>query len=247
MSFDIVIPLGPNELCRINNNVEYIKQNIIGYRNIYLLSYTPDIDISGCITIDERIFPFTKNDVESYFSIEFGLARSGWYLQQLLKLYAGFCIPDILENYLILDADLYFLKPLHFMEDDKFLFATGDEYHMPYFIHMNKLHPDLKKMYYESGICHHMMFHTPYVKELFEMVENNHNGKTFWKIFLENVVDGESSGASEYEIYFNFMVKNHPERMVIRNLSWTNVSSMNVTYSPSHYEGYDYVSICYYR
>lgn len=247
MSFDIVIPLGPNELSRIDNNVEYIKQNIIGYRNIYLVSYRQDIHIPGCITIYETFFPFTKKDIQSYFSREFGLSRGGWYLQQLLKLYAGFCIPNILKNYLVLDADLFILNPLEFMQDGKFLFGTGDEYYIPYFVHMEKLHPDLKKMHSESGICHHMMFHVPYVKEMFELVENNHNGKPFWKIFLENVIDGEMSGASEYEMYFNFMIKNHPEDMIIRHLNWANVSSRNPTYNAANYNGYDYVSICHYK
>ena len=246
MSFDIVIPLGPNELSRIDNNIEYIKQNVIGYRNIYLLSYSPDIHIPGCIHIYEGIFPFTKKDVQSYFSREFALSRGGWYLQQLLKLYAGFYIPNILENYLIIDADLLFLKPLQFIENGKFLFGTGNEYHIPYFVHMNKLHPDFKKLHYQSGICHHMMFHIPYVKEMFEMVENNHNGKPFWKIFLENVIDGEMSGASEYEMYFNFMIQNHSDNMIIRNLNWANVSSRNPNYNALNYSGYDYVSICHY-
>ena len=40
--------------------------------------------------------------------------RIGWYLQQLLKFYAGFVIPDILQRYLIIDCDTHFLKPTKF-------------------------------------------------------------------------------------------------------------------------------------
>jgi hypothetical protein len=35
--FDIVIQVGPNDLNVIKDNLEY-KKNIIGYRNIYLIS-----------------------------------------------------------------------------------------------------------------------------------------------------------------------------------------------------------------
>ena len=35
--FDIVIPVGPNDENVINQQIEYTKKNIIGYRNIYLI------------------------------------------------------------------------------------------------------------------------------------------------------------------------------------------------------------------
>ena len=56
--FDIVIPVGPNDEYIIEKQIKFTKKNIIGYRNIYLICYKPSINISGCITIDENIFPF---------------------------------------------------------------------------------------------------------------------------------------------------------------------------------------------
>ena len=67
MSFDIVIPLGPNEITRINEQIQHVKKNVIGYRNIYIISFEPNIIIDGCIIIDERIFEFKINDISSYF------------------------------------------------------------------------------------------------------------------------------------------------------------------------------------
>ena len=37
--FDIVIPLGPDDKSIIEKQIEYTKKNVIGYRNIYLISY----------------------------------------------------------------------------------------------------------------------------------------------------------------------------------------------------------------
>jgi hypothetical protein len=37
--FDIVIPLGPNELSRIHQQIKQVKENVIGYRNIYIVFY----------------------------------------------------------------------------------------------------------------------------------------------------------------------------------------------------------------
>ena len=62
MSFDIVIPLGPNEISRINQQIQHVKKNVIGYRNIYVVSVNPNISLDGCIIIDEKQFEFKIND-----------------------------------------------------------------------------------------------------------------------------------------------------------------------------------------
>ena len=66
MSFDIVIPLGPNERKNINKQIEYTKKNVIGYRNIYIITNNYDnLIIPECKIIDESIFPFKINDIYS--------------------------------------------------------------------------------------------------------------------------------------------------------------------------------------
>ena len=134
--FDIVIAVGPDDKNIIKEQINFTKKNIIGYRNIYLISYDPKIKIKNCITINENIFPFSKKTVKKYHGEN---KRNGWYLQQLLKLYAGFIISDILEKYLVIDSDTFFLKPTEFIQDNKCLYNYCSEYHKPYFDHMKKL------------------------------------------------------------------------------------------------------------
>jgi hypothetical protein len=234
---DIVIVVGPNDYDVVKKQVEYTKKNIIGYRNIYLLCYDDTLKIDGCITISEKIFPFSLDTVGEYHGKN---PRNGWYLQQLLKLYAGFVIPDILDKYLVIDADTFFLKPTHFIENGKGLYNYGIEEHITYFTHMEKLHPELKKRDpSKSGICHHMLFDTKYVKELFELVEL-HNNDSFYKAFLKNVTDVTFAGASEYEIYFNFMLHYHANDIIIRSLNWINCGNFdnlndNLDYASYHW------------
>ena len=162
--FDIVIPVGPNDKDIIQKQIEYTKINIIGYRNIYLICYDPSINIKGCITINENIFPFTIQTVSNFHG---KLDRNGWYLQQLLKLYAGKVIPNILDKYLIIDSDTFFYKPTIFIENNKCLYNYGTEYHKPYFDHMLRLDKELVKCdVNKSGICHHMIFETKYINEI---------------------------------------------------------------------------------
>jgi hypothetical protein len=224
--FDIVIPVGPNDSSVIARQLEYTKKNVIGYRTIFLIACDPALSIEGCTTIPETMFPFSIETVASFHG---KMERNGWYLQQLLKMYAGLVIPGILERYLVIDSDTFFLKPTEFIKDGKCLYNYGTENHRPYFEHMARLDRRFTKQIADkSGICHHMMFEKKYVKELMDIVEANHKD-TFYKVFLSTVTDIPHSGASEYEIYFNYMVRQHPDQITIRALSWNNTSQLEVT------------------
>ena len=222
--FDVVICVGPNDNDIVEHVIHYTKKNIIGHRNIYLVCSDPSISIEGTITIDEKIFPFNKD----YLINKFGNnSRNGWYLQQLLKLYSGNVIPGILKRYLIIDCDTHFLKPTKFITDEgKHIFTTGTEYHIPYFLHMNRLHNSLKKVHPLSGISHHTFFHTDRVNELIKLVEDNfQNQKQFWEIYLDMIDMNEfmGSGAAENELYFTYMYLYHQNDMIIRQLRWENL------------------------
>ena len=148
----------------------------------------------------------------------------------------------------MIDADVFFLRPINFIKDDKFFLSTGDEYHIPYFIHMKTLHENFEKVYNKSGICHHMLYNKKYVNEIFKLVEEKHK-KPFWQIFITSVTEHKKyknniaeSGASEYELYFNYMIKNHSDKIIIRNLKWSNVNSF--IFQNINNLDYDYVSIC---
>jgi len=219
--FDIVIPVGPNDIDLTSKVIDCIKHNIFEHRNIYVISYDPNISLSNCIIINENIFPFNIKTLGEYTNHS---PRTGWYLQQLLKLYAGFYIPGILSNYLVIDSDTFFINPTYFFEDGLPLYNIGKQFHKPYFDHMEKLHPSLKKQNDFSGICHHMLFQRNIILDLFELVEK-YTGDVFWRSFMK-YLDPENinaAGASEYEIYFNFLLIYHSDKMKIRELKWLDV------------------------
>ena len=250
--FDIVIPLGSNDIPVISIQLEYTIKNVIGYRHIYIVTNTDLMKnqvLIDCIKkhifnkikiipVKEDLYPFNIVTVTKYHGKS---KRNGWYLQQLLKLYSGYVIPGILERYLVIDSDTFFLKPISFIDNKVCKYNHGSQYHTPYFLHMKRLHPSLNRMISNmSGICHHMMFETKYITELFNMVEKYHKNK-FYNIFLSKVNINELSGASEYEIYFNYMILKHPYNIIIRKLNWANVSTLD------NIEEYDYVSYHWYR
>lgn len=241
--FDIIIPIGPKDKDIFYKQIEYTKKNIIGYRNIYLITYDTSITDKDCITIDENIFPFNLNTIALFHGKR---TRNGWYLQQLLKFYAGNIIEGILDTYLVIDTDTFFLKPTHFIENNKCLYNYGREIHNPFFLHLKKLNTNFERIFrYKSGICHHMMIETKYINEIIDIIEKEHNDK-FYNVFLKNVdeKDYDYSGASEYELYFNYIFKYHKDKVLIRNLNWRNTKCPSL--NKDIIKGFDYVSYHWY-
>tara|TARA_A100001037_G_scaffold287811_1_gene297749 strand:- start:1535 stop:2263 length:729 start_codon:yes stop_codon:yes gene_type:complete len=222
---DVVTPLGPLDNTRTLSSaltdieVQQVctRNNVIGIRDHHIVTRQ---NIAGAF--DEAGFPFSFDDLRPRFKDD---KRVGWYLQQLIKLYAWKVIPGLSDPYVVIDADTYFLKATNFEEDGRLLFTRAPEYHKPYFEHMQRLLPGLHRVQDCSGVAHHMPLSHEILEDLFNRVESTH-GVAFWEAFL-NCVDSahrEGSGASEYETVFNFTQMHHPHRFQLRELDWKNKS-----------------------
>ena len=137
----------------------------------------------------------------------------------------------------------FFLKPTLFFENGKFIFTTGEQYHIPYFEHMYRMSNTFIKNEEKSGISHHMIFHTQIIKEIFDIVESTHK-QPFWMVFIKMVDEPnyQGSGASEYELYFNYIIKKYPEKIILRELKWNNVTSNHSDFNMDM----DFISLCWY-
>ena len=231
---DVVITArnkGRSEYC-----IDSIRTYGHNIRNIYIIS--PYKETDKAIWIDENIFPFTdlevathifKDDKKAQAYLSKGRRRIGWYLQQLLKRYSPLVIPNISSNILLLDSDVLFLQPIHFMnEKNEPLFCRGSQYHTPYFRHANRLLPGFTRVDKGvSGIAHHMLIQRNVIENLFELIESIHN-KPAWEAICDCVElrpNGElhSTGLSEFEIYFNYFLATSNQGHQ-RDLSWANVT-----------------------
>jgi hypothetical protein len=231
--YDIVICLGPNDISLFPKLIENVKHTIVGYNAIYVITSIGiknsfETVIPNVTFVDETTFPFSKQYIDDKFKTP---SRSGWYLQQLLKIYAPIVIKELLDHYLILDADVYFHKPVSFFENNKALLNTGTEHWTPYFEHMRKMDPSLFRVMNCSGICHLMPLKRKIVVSLLNKIELTHN-KPFWEVFLNFVDPGQytMSGASEYEMLFNYTILHFPDEYEIRKLIWKNTSAITQNY-----------------
>lgn len=224
---DVVICVGPGDARDIRILVDNIKQYIIDVNKIYLIMPTKILEkysvFDPIVTnIDENIFPFNKEYIDNLFK---NPQRSGWYLQQLLKIYAPIVITEILDKYIIIDADLKFYKKINFFEDEIMLFNTASSVWEPYISHLKRLYTKIQIKVRQSGITNLMPMRRHIVEHLLRAVKEEH-GEEFWKVFL-NKVDPRyynHSGASEYEILFHFSLTFYPNECKIRPVKFGNAT-----------------------
>ncbi len=248
---DVVIPCAEKDLPILPYCIESVRECCGNIRRIIVVSSKK---LSNEVEwFDEAQYPFTQRDValaltkseegaEQYLNTPGN--RCGWVFQQLLKLYAPFVIPDISSNVLVVDADVIFLKPITFQNEvGAPLFNVAlDQYHEPYFQHMDRLLPGLKRVFPQyTGITHHMLFQRPIVTKLFQLVEERHD-QEFWKSFCDAIALDQiwMSGASEYEIYFNFALTACAD-LKIRPLKTRNIDSIK-RLRKGGLKGYDYIA-----
>ena len=232
---DVVIPSVEKDLLTLDLCIQGIRENGANIGRIIVISkrrLTAQAE-----WFNEADYPFSFQDVAAALAkdnpqliqllIQKG-ERVGWYYQQLLKLYAPLVIPDISDNVLILDSDAIFLNPVSFLnQNNGGLYNPGVEYHIPYFQHAARLIPGFYKRFLRySGISHHMIFQKPVIEAILEEVEQQH-AQPFWQIFCHLVApENIFSGASEYEIYFNY-VFTHTNQVSVRLLEWKNIHKLS--------------------
>ena len=231
---DVVIPCVEKDLATLKLCIRGIRENGVNIRRIIVVS--KNLLTEEAEWFDEARYPFSFQDIAGALAkykpkFEYLLQktrRTGWYYQQLLKFYAPLVIPNISPNVLILDSDTIFLNPVTFLNPQNGgMYNTGEEHNPPYFRHGSLLIPGFYKCFPEySGITHHMIFQRPIIKALIEEVEHYH-ATSFWQIFCLLVPPDQLpySGASEYEIYFNYAFS-HTNQVTLRKLRWKNIQRL---------------------
>ncbi len=177
---DVIIPCADKDQATLAECIEGVRRHVPDVRRIFVVS-------SRRLSLDaewlpEHGYPFSLADVRRL--VPDAGERAGWYLQQLLKLYAAFVLPDATHRLLVVDADTVFQRRCPMLDDDgQPLYATGTEMHAPYFAHMDRLLPGLGRVTDASGIVHHMVLDRGVLTALFGEVEARHQ-RPFWQAFL---------------------------------------------------------------
>ncbi len=246
---DVVIPCVKKDLETLDYCIEGIRKNVQNVRRIIIVSSSKLTDKAEWF--DEKKYPFQARDLaleifhdpEKAAKLSTEPSRLGWIYQQFLKMYAPLVIPDISSNVLIVDADTIFLNPVKVLSSKgEGLYNYGNELHPPYFEHMGRLIPGLKRFNARySGVCHHMLFQRAVIDDLFQTITKTHQMEP-WKAMCRCIDPAQFNGSSmsEYEIYFNYIFTK-TDQMQVRPLKWKNISKLKklARYKKA---GYHYVS-----
>jgi hypothetical protein len=228
---DVVIPCHPKDAMCLEKTIQSIQKYVKDIRRIIVISSSRITDTAEWV--DEKIFPFTKESLAleifksprlASYQLNRSKSRMGWVYQQFLKLFASYYIPEISSNVLIVDADVIFLKPITFLQENGAgLYAVKDRRNPKYFEHITQLLPTLTKYFDEySGVVHHMLFQKPILDDLMREIQERHTCEPWIAIaraitLIKN--DMREAALSEYDLYFNFAFS-RTNQVKIRPLKW---------------------------
>ena len=222
---DVVIPTHIKDIDILNLCIEYVKKNVQDLNEVYVISKDKYTDNAKWIPHTE--LPFSLGDIGNLIGKHW---RTGWYYGLTIQITAGLYIPYLKDNVLIIDTDTILLTPTNFLENGKALYNVSydtTDPRSPYYEHMWKLIPGLVKQGEYSGIVMHQLMQRDILKEMSNLVEDIHK-KPFWKAFVDVTnepyegMQGQdqrhefcTGKLTAYELYFNYMLKYHPNRIDI--------------------------------
>jgi hypothetical protein len=236
---DVVIPAHRKDLPTLPYCVKNAWKNIRNVGRVIVVSKDKLTD--NAEWFDEINYPFQKKDI-AVIAKKIGHYGVGWYYQQLLKMYAPLVIPNISSNVLVLDSDSVFYRKVNFIDEEgRYLFNKSKEYvnfGTDDFLQSSRkfvktMLPELNTEMFDgedkksSGVAHHMIFSRKIMLDLFDRVCKVHKKKEFWKIFMEVASKKGLHSASEYELYFVFMLNFYKDKITRRILKYKNTHDIN--------------------
>ncbi len=246
MNYDVIIPVSERNILIIDIVISYLIKNIAP-QNIFLIGnrkLKEKISVFDCAFIDENeLYGELTYDAIKKLIVErdsFAGWRTGWYLQQFLKMSYAYVCSD--EYYLVWDADTIPLKKIQMFDDNSNpYFDIRDEYNRSYFTTIKKLfNGKVKKENPYSYISEYMLIKTNYMRNLITTVEDNQmlKGKYYYEKIMNTIceVDLMHSGFSEFETYGNYVNTYYPEKYSLRKLTALRYGDRYLHYPPTDLE-----------
>jgi FkbM family methyltransferase len=210
LELDVIIPAVEKDLATLPHAIEGVRRNLMHpIRNIIVVAPESSKIRELCRRlnvdfIDEKtVAPLSKDDIQYVVN---GIDRSGWLLQQLIKLNADKVA--ITENLLVLDADTVLIKPQRLETGGRSVLMVSEEHHRPYYATYEKLfgYPPQSLL---SFVCHYMIFNKQILMLLREAIQKR-TQRPWARAIAESIDKNEASSFSEYETYGNFLCEISP-------------------------------------
>jgi hypothetical protein len=202
-------------------NVRLFSMNKI--RNIYIIAPNSDkINIFcnkfDCIFVNEDVVsPYTSDEL---LLKGINKQRLGWIKQQLIKLNSD-SLSDLMDKYLIMDADTILLKPQYFSKNNCDVLKFSDEFHFLYRV-SSRLILGNYLYSFNSYISHHQLINKKTLSDMKLHITNLHQ-EEWYEIFIDAALKNNNY-VSEYEIYAQYTIQMNKERVLLQY--WFNSNNL---------------------
>jgi FkbM family methyltransferase len=218
---DIVIPVGSDDLEVVPAAIASWREHLRHPLGAIHLVARPDPEVRAvCDRLGVRLINEAAAVRIPRDDIDYGpggVDRSGWLLQQLVKLSADELTEA--DHVLVADADTVLLRPQVFEHRGRVILSQSDEYHRPYRDAYRRLLGEEPRSVL-SFVSHSMLLARTTLRRLRAELEERH-GMPWDEAILAAVDRTELSGFSEYELYGNYCLARH---VPVTLAYWFNVS-----------------------
>lgn len=225
---DVVIPAHTKDFDVLRHAVRGVLRYITPLRFVYVVAADRfATDDHRVVWIREQSGPRLpgRTDVSERWATHgpAALARAGWVYQQILKLGIPDIIPGLSDAYMLIDADVVWLREQHVdvSETVRFPYTQAFEYHAPYRQAYERLFGAVPHHPF-SLTAHQMVYDQALLREMKHRIESRH-GVEWWKAYIAAADPSESSAISELDIYGHWVLDNRPDVARHRQLTYLNV------------------------
>jgi hypothetical protein len=227
--FDVLIPAHHKDFGVLRHAVRATLRHVSPVRRILVVSDQHFDGGSDRVSwIDEQSLAGVPSldDVRARWAAQApqSAARAPWVWQQLLKLGAKDYVADLSDQYLVIDSDVVFLRPVSFKPEPgkRFPYSLAYEYNAPYRDAYERLFGRSPAPPGHSLTAHHMLYDVALMDEMFDEIEQRH-GKPWHEAYVDAVDFDQASSISEMDIYGWWVRDRHPELAYRRQLVWRDV------------------------
>ncbi len=235
---DVVIPVAEKDLKVLPLCMDSIKNFIDKDANFYIIANNNTLSKihDDICPISESIFEFSVNDIRTIIKHK---GQAGWYWQQIMQFYLWDVLPVLGDSILFVNSDVVFLKTIPIIENGLYILNYHNVQHEPYSVFTKRLFPDIE-LNFGNGTCHYMPYDKNIILELRNDVEKRFN-MPFWKAFCNCIDDSHINGASEFNLYFQYCLNKHPEKIETKKLSFADKGDY-WAWKEYQKQGFDYVA-----
>jgi hypothetical protein len=203
-AFDVMIIAGEKDYNKIRYVYDSVTRYVRNHDKIYIVTPTEIERTFDAIYVNDRDVLDIDRSAIHY--------RPNWIYQQYIKLFQDITQHD---DYLTVDCDLIFNKPIDIYQDNKPAFFFGRYQNYDFYFEYTEKMLGFRKLCQHSFINEFMLFRKSVIRSMLEL----YNFDKLLFIEKSNSIISENCRLSEFETYGNFVYKNFPDSYNYRTLA----------------------------